>query len=228
MVHGDDFVSTGAEPSLKWLESILNKEFKIKTSIIGPDKNDNKEIKILNRIIRYTEHGIELEADLRHAELIVAQLGLKESKELSCSAADEIKRDDDDEELNSEYTTQYKSIVARANYLSTDRPDIQYAVKKLATSMSKPTNRNWQELKRLGRYLKGEPRLVIKYNWQNPISVLTAYSDSDWAGDKKSRKSTSGGVIMIGSHYIKSWSKNQSVIALSSAEAELYGIIKSG
>ena len=31
---------------------------------------------------------------------------------------------------------------------------------------------------------------------------------------------------MVGSHYIKSWSKNQSVIALSSAEAELYGIIK--
>ena len=31
---------------------------------------------------------------------------------------------------------------------------------------------------------------------------------------------------MIGSHYIKSWSKSQSVIALSSAEAELYAIIK--
>ena len=92
--------------------------------------------------------------------------------------------------------------------------------------MSKPTNRNWQELKHLGRYLKGKPRLLINYEWQNPISVLNSFSDSDWAVDKKSRKSTSGGVIMIGSHYIKSWSKNQSVIALSSAEAELYGIIK--
>ena len=92
--------------------------------------------------------------------------------------------------------------------------------------MSKPTNRNWQELKRLGRFLKGKPRLIINYTWQDPINNLTAYSDSDWAGDKKSRKSTSGGVITVGSHYIKSWSKNQSVIALSSAEAELYAIIK--
>ena len=50
--------------------------------------------------------------------------------------------------------------MARANCLSNDRPDIQFAVKKLATSMSNPTNRNWQELKRLGRYLKGKPRLV--------------------------------------------------------------------
>ena len=66
----------------------------------------------------------------------------------------------------------------------------------------------------------------MNYNWQDPITTLTSFSDSDWAGDRKSPESTSGGVIMIGSNYIKSWSKNQSVIALSSAEAELYAIIK--
>ncbi len=42
MVHGDDFVSTGKDSSLKWLESILGKEFKIKTNIIGPDEKDEK------------------------------------------------------------------------------------------------------------------------------------------------------------------------------------------
>ena len=67
---------------------------------------------------------------------------------------EEPKRPDDEQLLNPEYTTQYKSIVARANYLAADRPDIQYAVKKLATNMSKPTNANWNELKRFGRYLK--------------------------------------------------------------------------
>ena len=159
-------------------------------------------MKILNRIIRYTENGIELEADLRHAEIIVSQLGLTESKELSCPSAEEVKREDDEIELNAEYTTQYKSIVARANYLANDRPDIQYAVKKLATNMASPTNRNWQELKRLGRYLKGKPRLIIKYDWQDPINVLTSFSDSDWAGDRETRKSTSGGIITAGSRRI--------------------------
>ncbi len=57
----------------------------------------------------------------------MAQVGVTESKELSCPSADEIKRDDDDVSLNAEYTTQYKSIGACANYLSTDRPDIQSA-----------------------------------------------------------------------------------------------------
>ena len=121
----------------------------------------------MNRIIRSTKEGIELEADLRHAEIIVSQLGLENAKELTCPSADEVKRDDDDVELNAEYTTQYKSIGVRANYLSTDRPDVQYAVKKLATSMSKPTNRNWQELKRLGRFLKGNRDLSLSMLGKN-------------------------------------------------------------
>ena len=41
MVHGDDFVSTGSDSSLKWLESIP-KEFKIKTNKIGPEKSDER------------------------------------------------------------------------------------------------------------------------------------------------------------------------------------------
>ena len=136
MVHGDDFVSTGPDESLKWMEQMLSKDFKIKTSKIGPDKNDEKELKILNRILKYTESGIEMEADLRHAEIIIQQLGLDNAKPLSIPSADEVKRPDDETKLNPEYTTQYKSIVARANYLAADRPDIQFAVKKLATSMA--------------------------------------------------------------------------------------------
>ena len=45
MVHGDDFISTGTDASLQWLEGILNKEFKIKTSKIGPEAKDQKEKK---------------------------------------------------------------------------------------------------------------------------------------------------------------------------------------
>ena len=85
MVHGDDFISTGPASSLKWLEKALSAEFKIKTNLIGPDKGDDKELKVLNRIIRYTDNGLELEADLRHAEIIVKQLGLEEAKPLTLS-----------------------------------------------------------------------------------------------------------------------------------------------
>ena len=55
---------------------------------------------------------------------------------------------------------------------------------------------------------------------------MTTYSDANWASSTENRKSTSGGVIMHGEHYVKSWSKTQSLVALSSAESELYALVK--
>ena len=55
---------------------------------------------------------------------------------------------------------------------------------------------------------------------------LTVWTDTDFAGCSKTRNSTSGGLVMHGTHVIKSWSTNQVVIALSSGEAEYYGLVK--
>ena len=87
--------------------------------------------------------------------------------------------------------------------------------------MARPSQGNWILLKRLARFLVGAPRLVQHFAWQGKGQDVCTYTDSDWAGDKVSRKSTSGGIMFIGEHVIKSWSSNQTIIALSSAEAEL-------
>ena len=52
------------------------------------------------------------------------------------------------------------------------------------------------------------------------------YSDSDWAGCVKTRRSTSGGVLLHGKHLVHHWSSTQATVALSSAEAELNAIVK--
>ena len=65
MVHGDDFVTTGPSDSLDWFDKTLKSAFEIKTDRISSVKDKKKELKVLNRIIRYTECGIEMEADLR-------------------------------------------------------------------------------------------------------------------------------------------------------------------
>ena len=54
---------------------------------------------------------------------------------------------------------------------------------------------------------------------------MTAFSDSNWAGCKKTRKSTSGACYMHGGHLIKAYSRTQSNIALSSGEAEFYSMV---
>ena len=65
------------------------------------------------------------------------------------------------------------------------------------------------------------------YPWQGETDELRTFSDSDFAGCRRTAKSTSGGVVMLGNHYIKSWSSTQKTIALSSGEAELTAVVKS-
>jgi hypothetical protein len=66
---------------------------------------------------------------------------------------------------------------------------------------------------------------VFLYQWQKANRTDT-YSDTDWAGCVKTRKSTSGGCLLLGKHLIKSWSSTQSSVSLSSGESEFYGVVK--
>ena len=81
-VHGDDFFSKGTAEDLKWFSDELLKHFQIKTEVLGPDVSAGEvpEIRFLNRVIAWTSKGIPWEADPRHAELIIRQLGLEDGK----------------------------------------------------------------------------------------------------------------------------------------------------
>ena len=94
--------------------------------------------------------------------------------------------------------TTYRALAARCNYLAQDRPDLAYSSKELCREFSVPTVVSFRKLKRLVRYLCGMPRLVYKYKWQNLPSVVDVYVDTDFAGCKDTRRSTSGGVVMVG------------------------------
>ena len=233
MVHGDDYCSAGSAGALDWLEGALSDEYKIKTQRIGEGKDKNGKQKategqVLNRVIRRTEKGWELEADLRHAELVIESLGLENCKSVSTPGVESTAKDLDEEEeqVSASESTRYRTIAARCNYLQPDRPDIQYAVKEVCRRMAKPTASAWEMLKRIGRYLKGKPRLIWRYDWQAEVEMIEANSDANWAGCKATRKSTSGGTIALGGHLIKTYSKTQATIAKSSGESELYGVIR--
>ena len=55
---------------------------------------------------------------------------------------------------------------------------------------------------------------------------IEVWTDTDCAGCRDIRKSTSGGIIRLGPHCLKAWSSTQDIIALSSGEAESYGLVK--
>ena len=91
--------------------------------------------------------------------------------------------------------------------------------------MAKPTVSAWKALKRLCRYYNGAPRLTYVYR-QQEVDHIDIYTDTDWAGCQKTRKSTSGGCIMVGRHTVKHWASTQASIALSSGEAEFAGVVR--
>ena len=71
-VHGDDFTILGDEEDLNWFKKKISEKFEIKfRGRIGPSSKDEKSIRLLNRVFEWTEEGIIIEADQRHAELIV-------------------------------------------------------------------------------------------------------------------------------------------------------------
>ncbi len=67
--------------------------------------------------------------------------------------------------------------------------------------------------------------MIARFPWQSPRAIVTTFTDSDWAGCSRTSKSTSGGIVTAGEHTLKTYSRQQKVIALSSAEAELYAMV---
>ena len=121
----------------------------------------------------------------------------------------------------------YRSAVARCNYLAADRFEIAFATKELCRAMANPTELDVKAMNRLIRFLKGLPRMVQRIPFEDrPPTVIEAFVDSDWAGCRKSRKSTSGGILYLGGVAVRAWSSSQNVIALSSGEAEYYAALK--
>ena len=248
-VHGDDFTSTGRARDLEWLKTSLENAFEIKTELLGPDLNKHsQEIRILNRVLTWSQAEITYEADQRHAEILISELEMCGAKPVTTPGAREevtkasiVEVDKDgklqnniDEEssggkvLDKAEATRYRAMAARSNFLAQDRADVQFAVKEVARRMATPREGDWALLKRLARYLVGAPRAVYGYGWQTDgeTNNLDTYVDSDWGGCKGTRRSTSGGVIMNGYHVLKTWSSTQATVSLSSAEAELYALVK--
>ena len=79
-VHGDDFTTAGTERALAWLKAEFEKEWAVKTKVLGPGKHQEQEIRVLNRIINWTNEGITYEAAPRHAERVVAALNLEQGR----------------------------------------------------------------------------------------------------------------------------------------------------
>jgi hypothetical protein len=239
-VHGDDFTFLGYDEDLDELEALLKGWFELTVrGRLGPEEGDDKQIVILGRTVSWGPGGITIKADPKHAEAIKKYCGVDcsskglgspgkkdDNLDIFIEAEGEVGRRRSAPVESKKRVTEFRGMAATANYLGADRCDLQYGAKELCRSMSAPTEESFSKLKHFARYLVHVPEAVLFYENQNAKSIMDVFVDSDWAGCPGTRKSTSGGFVVLGKHLIKSWSSTQATRALSSGEAEFYAIIE--
>jgi len=235
LCHGDDLMVLGDQDCVNRMDDILRSRYDVKKlANLGLENGDDREVVMLNRVLRIVETdegaAMEVEADSRHAELIVKKLGLSDA---SAAATPNIKRTEEvalkeaeEPALDAVRTKEYRSLTMRGAYLAQDRADIGETCKQLCRWMKAPTEAHWRHLKRFGRYLKGVPRVVTRYDPQPEQDTIGVDVDSDHAGCPTTRRSTTGHLVRYGTHTWAHGSHLQSTISLSSGESEFYALVK--
>ena len=90
--------------------------------------------------------------------------------------------------------------------------------------MSAPTELAQHALKRMARDLRLRPRLIWRYDYQR-ASSREVYAGMDWAGCVRTRKSTCGVCSLPRNHVLKTRRATPASLALTSGEAEFYGVV---
>ena len=128
---------------------------------------------------------------------------MRECKGSASPKLDKACIDGDGEEVSEEQTSRFGSSVVTLLYLSNERTDIQSTIRLLCTKLKSPTALEMRQLKRLLRFVKGTEHMSTMFEMRDSndrreqlVKRLQVYTDSDWASDQVTRKSTSGAVIM--------------------------------
>ena len=132
-MHGDDITTVGSKAKLEWFKCESEKVYELKEAArLGPAPGDDKEATVLNRVVRWTPQGLEMEADPRQSEKLLRDLkfngdGVKAAASPGVRATRE--QLDGDAPLEASKCAPYRAGVARADYLASGRPELQFSAK---------------------------------------------------------------------------------------------------
>ncbi|KAM5549490.1 putative mitochondrial protein, partial [Rosa sericea] len=167
--------------------------------------------------VKQLDAGIFL-SQTKYAENLIKKFGLESKKVVNnpMSTTTKLSEDPNGKSIDS---TLYRSMIGSLLYLTASRPDISYSVGVCARFQANPKESHLEAVKRIIRYISGTVNCGIFYTFDTNVEIV-GYSDADWGGNLKDRKSTSGGCFFIGNNLVAWHNKKQNCISLSTAEAE--------
>ena len=251
VVHVDDIQAAGKSQHLEPVLSKIGETYELKVE--GPFLTDqermvgesHQNIRFLKRKFTFHNHELHITCDPKYLTKLKEELKLKTKASKPTPCTQESQQVDKTNNLDQEQSASFRKCVGILLYVGQDRPDLQFAVRGLASKMPGPTHHSWKQLVHLVQYMsKTEGYHLVYRKTPRGISnlhqsirngsfdfsmvaekqehLLEVFSDSDWAGNKSSRKSTSSGTMFLDGQVIYTFSRNQKSVALSSGEAEYY------
>jgi len=225
VVHVDDLFISGRSAVVHKLQEQLVANLLIKISEVQTSTSV-VDLDFLGRVISRRGSTYSYSGDAELIRTSLRELGLESCRTVTSPGVKKPKQEGDDEGLLNEVDkATYMKHCGRLLYIAQDRCDICFAVKEISRRMTAPRPSDMEAIKRVFRYLSS--RLTLTYVYDCTLTDLerpVTYVDSDWAGCQESRKSTTGVLVAIGKSPVVCFSRTQSVVALSSAEAEIMAL----
>ncbi|KAE9060786.1 hypothetical protein PF010_g30078 [Phytophthora fragariae] len=160
----------------------------------------------------------------KYAREILAKFGYEEAHAVENPMEVNARLAPIEEDEKADTSFPYREAVGMLMYLATStRPDLAFALGQLSRFVANPSPKHVGALKRVLRYVAGTLDYGITYSRKQTEAkdvVLEGFCDSDWANDPEQRKSTTGFVFTLAGGALAWMSRRQSIIALSTAEAE--------
>ncbi|GJS95530.1 retrotransposon protein, putative, ty1-copia subclass [Tanacetum coccineum] len=149
---------------------------------------------------------------------IIKKYGMLSSDPVDTPMVDKSKLDEDLQGKPVD-PTHDRGMIGSLMYLTSNRPDLIFAVCMCAWYQAKPTEKHLHLVKRIFRYLKGTINMGLWYSKDSCIT-LTTYADADHVECQDTRRNTSGSAQFLGDKLVSRSSKKQKSTAISSIEAE--------
>jgi hypothetical protein len=209
VLYVDDLFLTGAEKLIASCKRDLASEFEM------------KDIGLMHYFLGlevWQQPGEIFLGQGKYAVEILRRFGMMDCKSMTTPMITNLKKlGASDSDLVD--PTMYRQLIGSLMYLVNTRPNICFVVNTLSQFMVESRQVHWVAAKHVLRYLRGTVGFGLRYVGGDGVR-LHGYSDSDWAGSAVDRKSTSGGCFSLGSTVVSWFSRKQTSVALSSAEAE--------
>ncbi|CAE7493821.1 unnamed protein product [Symbiodinium natans] len=235
LCHVDDVFAVGHSACLDRLEACVRGKYRCTVHRL---KGIGQEVEFLKRRHVWLAQGVlGIYPNPKHVTTLATMLGVvsQKPKETPLPVGGTLPLWSKLEPLDQTSSALYRKAIGILLYVAPDLPFAQFAVNTLSSVCGKPNKGAWQCLRHLANYLYNH----ADYVWSlescgkgngyvvrdRDAHVLEVFCDSDWSGNKSTRRSTSAGCLMLNGAPVYSFSRSQACVALSSGEAEYIAMV---